>query len=92
MCFDHLYSVCPDSVAHGWHVPARNVTGNRRARYDRVLRTGSVAIFSIDLSPALVVGYDYLDLFFRGVTAAVGTRDGSRIDASVAVAFPLGSK
>jgi hypothetical protein len=54
--------------------------------------TGHVAIFSIDLSPASVVGHDYLDLFFRGVTAAVGTGDGNRIDASIAVAFPLGSK
>jgi hypothetical protein len=52
----------------------------------------SIATLMIDLSPADVVRHDYLDLFVRGVTAAVGARDSSRIDASVAVALSLGSK
>lgn len=92
MCFGYLYRICPDSVAHGWHVSERNVAGNRRARCDRVLRTDTVAIFSVDLSPALIVGHDYFDLFLGGIAAAVGAGDGSRIDASVAATLPLCSK
>src|SRR5215471_18157044 len=52
---------------------------------------GSAAIFSIDLS-ALVMGHCYFYLVVRGVTAAVGAGDGSRIDASSAAAFSLCSK
>ena len=54
--------------------------------------TGRVAIFSIDLHPALIMGHGYFDLFLRGVSAAVGAGDGNRIDASIAGAFPLRSK
>ena len=38
----------------------------------------------------LVVGHGYLHLFVRGVAAAVGAGDRSRIDASISVACPLG--
>lgn len=54
--------------------------------------TGTVAIFSVDLSSALVVRNDYFDLFVRGIAAAVGAGDGGRVDASIAITFPLGSK
>jgi len=46
----------------------------------------------INLSPASVVGHRYLHLLGRGVPAAVGAGDGDRIDPTIAVAFPLGSK
>lgn len=52
----------------------------------------SSTIFAIDLSSAHIVRDRYLDRFLRGIAAAVRARDGSGIDASVAVALSLGSK
>ena len=54
-------------------------------------RGGSV-ILGINLSPASVVWHGYVYLLARGVTAAVDTGDGNCIDASIAVACPLGSQ
>jgi hypothetical protein len=60
---------------------------NRGRPGERLLPFSRLILF-----PASVVGHRHQNVLARGVAAAIGAGDGNCVDASIAVACPLGSK